>query len=295
MSEPYVPYRSASERMREEVDALLEEEGEEEPSSQVSELADDIAGLFDVDADETAVSADVTLRGRIANVIGSANARGISVTKAGAICYLENIEFLSQNGITDITDIEAKGDKVNICKYHVEQFIQSIRVRDASHVASQESIASLFTESQESVADDDADFESHLSVFKLEKMLGVTTAELADATHKKREGAFKLVAKEFANESDNGTKEERMSTIRDFKTAVSALPVVSSDVRKLLIKYLTAVDEEAVLDAKIARLNEDFTRLESLIKDKLFEASRKRVEVKGVSEAVKKQRTSFSK
>ena len=62
MSEPYVPYRSASERMREEVDALLEEEGEEEPSSQVSELADDIAGLFDVDADETAVSADVTLR-----------------------------------------------------------------------------------------------------------------------------------------------------------------------------------------------------------------------------------------
>ena len=126
-------------------------------------------------------------------------------------------------------------------------------------------------------------------------MLGVTTAELADATHKKRAGAFKLVAKEFANESDNGTKEERMSTIRDFKTAVSALPVVSSDVRKLLIKYLTAVDEEAVLDAKIARLNEDFTRLESLIKDKLFEASRKRVEVKGASEAVKKQRTSFSK
>ena len=37
-------------------------------------------------------------------------------------------------------------------------------------------------------------------------MLGVTTTELADATHKKREGAFKLVAKEFANQNDNGTQ-----------------------------------------------------------------------------------------
>ena len=86
-----------------------------------------------------------------------------------------------------------------------------------------------------------------------------------------------------------------MTTLRDFKTAVSALPVVSSDVRKLLIKYLTAVDEDAVLDAKIARLNENFARIENLIKDKLFEASRKRVTTKGASEAVKKQRTSASK
>lgn len=279
-------------RMRAEVDAL----DAEEDTGDVDELADDIAGLFDGDEDETAVSADVTLRGRIATIVGSAKARGISVTKAGAICYLENIEFLSQKGITDITDIEAKGDNAKICKYHVEQFIQSIRARDAPPNESQESLASLFSETQDSVeGNDDTDFESHLSVFKLEKMLGVTTTELADATHKKREGAFKLVAKEFANQNDNGTKEERMTTLRDFKTAVSALPVVSSDVRKLLIKYLTAVDEDAVLDAKIARLNEDFARIENLIKDKLYEASRKRVTTKGASEAVKKQRTSASK